>query len=100
MRIERGNRKVVLAVAVTVLTGCTTVTMKSPDGMVFRTSMPAWPWQDGKKLVSKMSQATPDGYKSTLSGLGDSQTTTSNTVDIIGTIVESAVRGAVEGMKP
>lgn len=83
-----------------VMVGCTTVTMKSPDGTVFHTSMPAWPWQDGKKLVAKMSQVTPDGYKASLSGLGDSQTTTSNTVDIIGTIVESAVRGAVEGMKP
>ena len=82
-----------------VMVGCTTVTMKSPDGTVFQTSMPAWPWQDGKKLVAKMSQATPDGYKASLSGLGDSQTTTSNTVDIIGTIVESAVRGAVEGRK-
>ena len=87
--IARGNRKLFLAV----------VTMKSPDWTVFHTSMPAWPWQDGKKLVSKMSQSTPDGYKASLSGLGDSQTTTSNTVDIIGTIVESAVRGSVEGMK-
>lgn len=82
------------------MVGCTTVTMKSPDGTVFQTSMPAWPWQDGKKLVAKMSQTAPDGYKASLSGLGDSQSTTTNTVDIIGTIVESAVRGAVEGMKP
>ena len=97
--ILRGHRKLFLAVAAMVFTGCTTITMKSPDGTTFHTSMPAWPWQDGKKLVAKMTQATPDGYKASLSGLGDSQTTTSNTVDIVGTIVESAVQGAVKGMK-
>ena len=98
------NSKNVSKVAVMALTvglcGCTVVTMDSPDGTTFRSSMPAWPWQDGKKMVSKMTQTAPDGYRASLSGLGESQETSTNTVALIGTIVESAVRGAVEGMKP
>lgn len=86
-------------------TGCmSTVRIEDENrGVRFVASVPAWPWQNSMRLLDKMNlSARGTNFTASLRGLTETETTDTNTVrmieSIVGAAVGSAIRAAV--MKP
>lgn len=61
--------------------------------------VPAWPWQDSTKSIEKLTVYSRTNYfSSSLSGLDESQATSSNAVGLIQAVTAGAVSGAVRAV--
>jgi hypothetical protein len=61
--------------------------------------VPAWPWQDSTKSIEKLTVYSRTNYfSSSLSGLDESQQTSSNAVGLIQAVTAGAVSGAVRAV--
>jgi hypothetical protein len=60
--------------------------------------VPAWPWQDSSKSIERLTVSSrTNSFQSSLSGLDESQTTSSNAVSLIESVTKGVAAGAVRG---
>jgi hypothetical protein len=95
--------RILLALAFTVAValvsgGCSRVTIQS-ESAKFAAIMPAWPWQDSTRAIEKMNlSAKGTNFTASLSGLNDTETTSTNATrmltDVVGAVVGAAVKAA------
>lgn len=82
--------------------GCAYVKMYDNDRKAgFVSVVPAWPWQDSMRSLDRMNvSAKTNGFTASLRGLQDSETTSTNAVDLVGKVTEAAVSAAIRSVKP
>lgn len=77
--------------------GCTIVNVSDPASgrRVVHAVVPAWPWQDSAQSVQKLTVAgTTNKTTVSLSGLSQTETTSTNFTSILESVVSAAVRAA------
>ena len=85
-----------------IFSGCAFVKINDPQTgkPIVNAAVPAWPWQDSARTIAGISVTSRTNYtRATMTGLDDSQTTTSNAVNLVQSVVGAAVGAAINSAK-
>jgi len=81
------------------LTGCSFVRVSDPQTghIVINAAVPAWPWQDSTRTIQGLTATSKtNNFAAKVSGLEESQTTSTNAVALIQAVVSAAVGAAIK----
>jgi hypothetical protein len=87
------------------LAGCSVLRIKNvqPNGAETTVTayVPAWPWQDSGKNIERLTvSARTNSFNSSLKGLEDTETTSTNAANLLERTVSAAVGAAVKAAIP
>ena len=91
-----------LLLLVLILPGCSFVSAYDKErGTGFRAVMPAWPWQDSARVVDRINVSSKtNSFTASIHGLNDTETTSTNAVNLLESAVGAAVGAAVRAVAP
>ena len=92
------KKSILAACAAMLVAGCNVVSVR--NGPVHLTAyMPAWPWQDGSRVIERASMTARTNVATVdLRGMSEQQTTSTN--EVFERMVSAAVGAAVRAAKP
>jgi hypothetical protein len=95
------NPSMFILAALLSVTGCAYVSVYDDQKQAgFKSVVPAWPWQDSTRVLDKMNVSSKtNAFTASVRGLSDSETTSTNTVDLVSKTVSAAVSAAVTSAK-
>lgn len=94
-------RKVASILVLACACGCSVIRIRDQQhGIVTTLYVPAWPWQDVNKSLSRLSvTGRTNGLTITMAGLNEETLTSSNAVELISQTVSAAVTAAIQSLK-
>ncbi len=61
---------------------------------------PAWPWQDSMRAIERVNLSNrTNNFTAAMRGMSDSETISTNAVDLVERVVGAAVKAAIAGVK-
>lgn len=96
-RIRAALFLALVATAALCFTGCAYVSVRDNERKASVSCVtPAWPWQDSTRVLDRLSvSARSNTFTTTIRGLDESQTTSTNAVDLVGRVTGAAVSAAI-----
>lgn len=93
---------VCVSVVFLLLPGCAFVRISDPQTgkQIVNAAVPAWPWQDSARTIAGIKVTSKTNYTlATLTGLDETQTTSTNATALISDVVGAAVGAAIKSAK-